>query len=933
MLLLFLPWRREGELINEMGTYENAFLVHSEELIHLMKYHDNLQEIERAREELREELDMLMAADEAEDDIDNHANNEDEGTEIVGFDEGLGDELNDLNALVQNINDVPIEEQIEQLNVDQRRIFDEIIENLTFYCKDLENASKSSNLKNPQTVPKNVLRKIVSGKAGTGKSFFINLFRRYVSENFNNKKVVVAAPTGIAAFNVNGVTLHRLLQLPIERNEYENQPIKYTPLSNDKLENLRKDLKDCVLLIIDEVSMVSNVVLGFINNRLCEIFDTFEVQDGWFGRVNLILSGDILQLQAPGGDQPFLDIPRDKCLNHFGCLGIINFWKELFSYDELTINVRQHEDTEFENALSEIRLGIVSESTARLLRRQEIKLSARTSDECLNELCNYISQLPSSTVCFFATKAQCNSINNAMLQKITGPTVLLKSNDRIEARTKKQSEKAKKQLQEWARNDKSNLTAGLVDVIELKLGAKIMLLRNIDVASGLVNGAIGTVKKIHRGITSNQPIDKLTILFDCGEREIEPVQTVISLTSARVVRSQFPITLAYAITIHKSQGLTVSNCLVDIGESIFSKGQSYVALSRVKSLDGLHILNFNPRSVQADEQAINEYNRLRQLYRPELGTINTHSTSNTLAKDRNVYLKRKSMRIIEPTEPPTSKKTRKEKQPVSTEGFRGFVNNDQACYANSAIQCLLNLKTIERSILNAPNCTLKQITIDYFNSEAKQCLDLSNIRKKYYANLRAQQDSSEFLRHMFQDRETSFLKNVCSFDRTITRKCPHCLYIRDQSERDTVCDLYIPKNECTMKELLSYNLSCEWKAIEGSHCENCRSTLQTKTSWRNFSQVIIFILQLAREQDDGSISKMTDFKLKEVSGKKIEINGEKYDFNGAIFHKGSSFKAGHYTAILRRETHLFKADDKKIESCRWPSNSKDVYVLFYSKSR
>lgn len=102
LLLLFLPWLFLDDLKCGMDTYENAFLSCNEDLIHLMQYHEKLQEIERAREELRNELDMLMAAEENDNDT------IDDEDAIVGFDLALENELNDMDSLVQNVNDVPL---------------------------------------------------------------------------------------------------------------------------------------------------------------------------------------------------------------------------------------------------------------------------------------------------------------------------------------------------------------------------------------------------------------------------------------------------------------------------------------------------------------------------------------------------------------------------------------------------------------------------------------------------------------------------------------------------------------------------------------------------------------------------------------------------------------------------------------------------------
>lgn len=142
----------------------------------------------------------------------------------------------------------------------------------------------------------------------------------------------------------------------------------------------------------------------------------------------------------------------------------------------------------------------------------------------------------------------------------------------------------------------------------------------------MVNGAIGTILKIHETllqVNSRQvkSVSKLTIEFDGKDYELEPVQSKFPVVhGVFITRKQFQICLAYAITIHKSQGLTVDFCVVDIGDSIFGDGhgQTYVAFSRVKSLSGLHILNLNPGRIKANNGSIVEYNRSRAIFRKDL---------------------------------------------------------------------------------------------------------------------------------------------------------------------------------------------------------------------------------------------------------------------------------------------------------------------------
>lgn len=114
----------------------------------------------------------------------------------------------------------------------------------------------------------------------------------------------------------------------------------------------------------------------------------------------------------------------------------------------------------------------------------------------------------------------------------------------------------------------------------------------------------------------------INVQFNSKTCRIEPVVSKFEILSkVYVYRKQFPFSLAYGITIHKSQGLSLTSCLIDIGNSIFTHGQSYVALSRVASLEGLPIINFDSKSVSAHNNSIQEYNRLRKAYRNDLNII------------------------------------------------------------------------------------------------------------------------------------------------------------------------------------------------------------------------------------------------------------------------------------------------------------------------
>ena len=156
------------------------------------------------------------------------------------------------------------------LNAQQKEVVDLII---TKVCKE-----------------EKAIRLLVSGQAGTGKSMVIHTLRRLVSQHYVSTAlpVVVAAPTGLAAFSINGTTIHRLLSLPVEHGK----PADYYPLQQEQLTTIRATLRDVKLIIIDEVSMVSSLVLLYIHLRLTEIMSTNE----FFGGISIIVFGDFLQL-------------------------------------------------------------------------------------------------------------------------------------------------------------------------------------------------------------------------------------------------------------------------------------------------------------------------------------------------------------------------------------------------------------------------------------------------------------------------------------------------------------------------------------------------------------------------------------------------------------------------------------------------------------
>ena len=179
------------------------------------------------------------------------------------------------------------------------------------------------------------LHMFVSGVGGTGKSFLINMIRTLMSRMWasgttDSTTCAVTAPTGLAAFNVGGVTIHRLLQLPIE---HEGRAAGYWRLGKDALKVMRASISQLRLLMIDEESMVSSLNLAYIHLHLNEIF----ARDVWFGGVNLLFVGDILQLPPVNAAPVFECISNKSFTSKLGCLTSVNIWQDSVVYDELTM--------------------------------------------------------------------------------------------------------------------------------------------------------------------------------------------------------------------------------------------------------------------------------------------------------------------------------------------------------------------------------------------------------------------------------------------------------------------------------------------------------------------------------------------------------------------------------------------------------------------
>lgn len=409
--------------------------------------------------------------------------------------------------------------------------------------------------------------------------------------------VLLAAPTGVSAININGTTVNTALSIPKEVGDI------LPAMSDQKRTQLRLSLSQLKLIIIDEISMVSNTTLLHIHQRLKEIFGT--PNSKLFAKISILAVGDLYQ-HPPIRRKPVFEDYKNDAFN------LSHPWN-LFKMIEFTEIMRQKNDQKFTQLFNRIRTASQTEADIACIKSRSILPSDN----------NY----PNNALHIWAENKPVDEYNMTKLNQISTQEFILTAIDQYPQNVNQQD------INKVLSRTRSE-TGGLDSKIIIKERARVMLTTNIDIADRLINGQMGTVIKVD----VNQNTKKIIIYVKFDDNEagknainkcpnprqnqvvpIEPVLRRIKIrpgkpSSPEIQRIQFPMTLAWACTVHKVQGLTLQYVVHLNRQRSFNHGQIYVALSRCTSLQGLYTLGqIEGKHIKANPNVRAEYERLREL--------------------------------------------------------------------------------------------------------------------------------------------------------------------------------------------------------------------------------------------------------------------------------------------------------------------------------
>ena len=409
----------------------------------------------------------------------------------------------------------------------------------------------------------------ITGPGGTGKTFAIKTIYEHAKNN--NKRIRVTALTGVASvlLDCNATTIHSWAGVGI-CNKTDMQIIN--KINRSKF--YRHNWENTDVLIIDEVSMMSCRMFDLLN----KLGQTIRLNKKPFGGIQVIFSGDFFQL--PPVKETTFCFESDIFYDSFNV--IINLTK-----------IYRQNDPVYKKLLLNMRKGLISKKSIELLYS---KIITNNNKSILNDV----------EITFGFKKGKANNINEYFINSIKDKKYIYKRSCKEVTNNLTQAEKLKFDLMT---NDEKDIEFNFIkestlteEVLTLKKGAFVMCISNLDLNLGIANGTTGTVIDFTP--------EKLPIVQFGKNKIVVGKKEWKSDNIPGICIYQLPLILAWGITIHKAQGLTLDRAIIDIGKDLFEAGQMYVALSRLKNLDGLYLEDFKLENLKVNKAVLKFYKNL-----------------------------------------------------------------------------------------------------------------------------------------------------------------------------------------------------------------------------------------------------------------------------------------------------------------------------------
>lgn len=462
---------------------------------------------------------------------------------------------NKINIPVEEINNYIIKKYSSQKNNDNQEIISNELNDTTITDDNTENKLNNEIILNEEQEKafnsfkekKNIF---LTGPAGTGKSVTLKKIIEYCKEN--DLLIGVTATTGSAALLIGGKTIQSYLGIGLGKES----ALEIFNYAKYRLSHIVKKLKLLKVLIIDEISMMNDELFDKISEYLQYVMKSKKP----FGGIQIIITGDFCQLEPVNGD---------FCFNS-------NIWDKM-DLEIIYLNkmIRQDGDKKFQKILEKVRYGFCTDKIYNILKNLK-----DTNFDNIKPTILYSKNIDVDTINNNELQKLLDSGKENMIYEIIYPT----------------NKKIKDKAITWIKS------LDIQTSIKLCIDSEVVLTINYDQNNELINGTRGIIKELHKNYIVMEKQDKNLV-------NISYYKSIYSEDN-EIYFHYLPIKLAYAITIHRSIGMTLDAVEIDIGKKIFASGQAYTALSRVRNLNNIRIKDVSKESFIIKESVLDFYSKI-----------------------------------------------------------------------------------------------------------------------------------------------------------------------------------------------------------------------------------------------------------------------------------------------------------------------------------